>query len=194
MWWDAWKLALPPPRNPRVGERTVRRIHMAAKKKSAQRLRMGQTSARGTMRSPEVTSPASAGGPRLLSGDNPQIAKGEGDAPVREYLAALPGWKGDIGRRLDALIERAVPKVHRAVKWNSPMYSAAGSERFLSLHAYTNFMRVAFFRGALLRPLPPGASKQGDTRYFDVRQDDDLDEAQFIAWVKQARKLPGLKL
>ena len=132
--------------------------------------------------------------PRLLSGENPQIAKGEGDAPVQQYLDALPGWKGALGRRLDALIARAVPKVHRAVKWNSPMYSTGGTQRFLSMHAYANYMRVAFFRGALLRPLPPGPSKQKDVRYFDVREHDDLDEAQFIAWVRQASKLPGEKL
>lgn len=168
------------------------RIGMTARKKAATGSAPSAASKRAGQTSPVAK--ASTTRPRLLSGDNPQITKGEGDAPVREYLDALPGWKGDIGRRLDTLIARAVPTVHRAVKWNSPLYSTGGSERFLSLHAFTNFMRVAFFRGALLSPLPPGPSKQGETRYFDVRQHDDLDEKQFIAWVTQASKLPGVKL
>jgi hypothetical protein len=132
--------------------------------------------------------------PALLSGGNPQIPKGEGDAPVKAYLKAMPGWKRDVGRRLDALIERASPGVHKAVKWNSPFYGVEGDGWFLNFHCFTSFVRVAFFRGASLRPLPAGVSKLKDVRYLDIRQDDEFDEAQFIAWVKQARRLPGQKM
>lgn len=135
--------------------------------------------------------------PRLLSGGNPQIAKAEGDAPVQAYIAAMPGWKGDLGHRLDALIVRAVPGIRKAVKWNSPFYGSPQRQGhddagwFLSFHCFTNYVKVAFFRGASLRPLPPGASKQKDVRYLDIREGDTLDEAQFIGWVKQAGRLPG---
>jgi hypothetical protein len=129
--------------------------------------------------------------PKLLAGGNPQIAKADGDAPVRAYIAALPGWKRDVGRLLDAIVKRAVPDVRKAVKWNSPFYGVEGRGWFLSFHAYTNFVKVAFFRGASLRPLPPGESQSKDVRYLDVRQDDDLDEAQLAKWVRQAAKLPG---
>ena len=128
--------------------------------------------------------------PKLLAGGNPQIAKGYGDAPVQAYIAAMPGWKRDVGRRLDALIARAVPNVYKAVKWNSPFYGIEGNGWFLSFHCYTNYIKVAFFHGASLRPRPPGASKQKEVRYLDVR-DEELDEAQFVDWVKQASKLPG---
>ena len=131
--------------------------------------------------------------PTLLSGGNPQIAKAEGDAPVQAYIAAMPGWKSDLGRRLDALIERTVPGVTKAVKWNSPFYGIEGNGWFLSFHCYTNYIKVAFFRGAALRPRPPGASKQKEVRYLDVR-DEELDEAQFVDWVKQASKLPGERM
>jgi hypothetical protein len=131
--------------------------------------------------------------PKLLAGGNPQIAKGYGDAPVQAYLAAIPGWKRDAGRRLDALIARAVPDVYKAVKWNSPFYGIEGNGWFLSFHCYTNYIKVAFFRGTSLRPRPPGASRQPDVRYLDVR-DEELDEAQFVDWVKQASKLPGVRM
>jgi hypothetical protein len=127
----------------------------------------------------------------LLAGGNPRIAKAEGDAPVQAYVAALPGWKRDVGRRLDALVVRAVPGVRKAVKWNSPLYGVEGKGWFLSLHAFTHYVRVAFFRGAALRPLPPGTSTNEDTRYFDVREGEALDEAQLAKWVKQAAALPG---
>jgi hypothetical protein len=130
---------------------------------------------------------------KLLSGGNPQIAKGYGDAPVQAYIAAIPGWKRDLGRRLDALIARTVPNVYKAVKWNSPFYGIEGNGWFLSFHCYTNYIKVAFFRGASLRPRPPGASKQKEVRYLDVRNEE-LDEAQFVDWVKQARKLPGERM
>ena len=127
----------------------------------------------------------------LLSGGNPQIAKGEGDAPVKAYLAAMPGWKRKLGRRLDSLIVQAVPKVQKAVKWNSPFYGLEGEGWFLSFHCFTHYVKVTFFDGAALRPLPPGTSKQEAVRYLDIREDDNFDERQFADWVKQASKLPG---
>ena len=131
--------------------------------------------------------------PKLLSGDNPQIAKGRGDAPVRAYIAAIPGWKRDVARRLDALIARTIPGVCKAVKWNSPFYGIEDGSWFLSFHCYTNYIKVAFFRGASLRPRPPGESKQQEVRYLDVRAGR-LDEAQFVDWVEQASKLPGQRM
>ena len=128
--------------------------------------------------------------PKLLAGGNPQIAKGEGDAPVQAYIAAMPGWKREVGRRLDALIARTVPGVRKAVKWNSPFYGVEDGVWFLSFHCYTKYVKVAFFRGAALRPVPPGESKHKDVRYLDIREDQ-LDEAQLAAWVKQASQLPG---
>jgi hypothetical protein len=130
-------------------------------------------------------------GVALLSGGNPQIAKADGDAPLQAYIAAMPGWKRDLGARLDALIVRSVPNVHKAVKWNSPMYGIDGQGWFLSFHVFTRFVKVTFFRGASLRPLPPGPSKDKDTRYLDIHEGDDLDEAQITSWVKQAAALPG---
>ena len=127
----------------------------------------------------------------LLAGGNPQIAKGEGDAPVKAYIAAMPGWKRDIGRRLDALIVCTVPGVRKAVRWNSPFYGVEGQGWFLSLHCFTDYVKVAFFRGALLSPLPPGESKQKDVRYLDIREDDTFDEALFAGWLEQASRLPG---
>jgi hypothetical protein len=132
--------------------------------------------------------------PVLLSGGNPQIPKGEGDAPVKAYLAAMPGWKRDVGRRLDALIVRTVPGVRKAVKWNSPFYGAGDEGWFLSFHCMTKYIKVAFFRGTSLRPPPPGASKQKEVRYLDVYEDEPLDEARFAAWVKQASRLPGERM
>jgi hypothetical protein len=132
--------------------------------------------------------------PVLLSGGNPQIAKGYGDAPVQAWIAALPGWKGELGRRLDALIERTVPGVQKAVKWNSPMYGIEGQGFFLGIHVFAKYVKVAFFRGASLRPVPPGQSRQKDVRYLDIREGDQLDEARLAAWVKQASQLPGERM
>ena len=129
--------------------------------------------------------------PQLLSGGNPQIAKADGDVPVQAYIAAMPGWKRDVGRRLDALIVRAVPGVHKAVKWNSPMYGIEGQGWFLSVHTFTKYVKVAFFRGSSLRPVPPGESKSPETRYLDIREHDPLDDAQLTAWIRQAAALPG---
>ena len=137
-----------------------------------------------------------AGGARkvkLLSGGNPQIAKGDGDAPVQAYIAAMPGWKRDLGARLDALIVRNVPGVQKAVKWNSPLYGIEGDGWFISLHCYAKFVKVAFFRGTSLKPVPPGPSKTKETRYLNLGQGE-LDEAQFTDWVKQASRLPGEKM
>jgi hypothetical protein len=127
---------------------------------------------------------------KLLSGGNPQIAKADGDAPVQAYIAALPGWKRTIAKRLDALIVRNVPNVRKAVKWNSPFYGIEGQGWFLSFHTFTRYVKVAFFRGASLRPVPPGASKSKDARYMDIHQGE-LDEAQMARWVKQSAALPG---
>ncbi len=138
--------------------------------------------------------PAAAEKPVLLSGGNPQIAKGYGDAPVQAYTAAMPGWKRPIGQRLDALIVRAIPGVSKAVKHNTPLYGIEGQGWFLSFHCFTKYVKVAFFRGVSLSPLPPGPSKQKDVRYLDIHEDDQLDEAQFADWVKQASQLPGERL
>jgi hypothetical protein len=143
------------------------------------------------------TAPASEqqeGKPVLLSGGNPQIAKSYGDAPVQAYIAAMPGWKSELGRRLDALIETAVPDVYKAVKWNSPFYGIEGEGWFMSYHCFDRYVKVAFFRGTSLKPEPPGKSKQKEVRYLDIHETDALDEAQFADWVKQARALPGEKM
>src|SRR5687767_15657110 len=139
------------------------------------------------------TQPGKTGEPVLLSGGNPQIAKGYGDAPVQAYIAAMPGWKRELGRRLDALVTRTVPNVHKAVKWNSPFYGIEGQGWFLSYHCFARYIKVAFFRGTSLRPVPPGESKHKEVRYLDIYEGE-LDEAQFVTWVKQASQLPGEKL
>ncbi len=141
-----------------------------------------------------MTKTAKPAKPKLLSGGNPQIAKAYGDAPAQAYIAAMPGWKSAVGQRLDALIPRTVPGVHKAVKYNSPLYGIEGQGWFLGIHVFTNYVKVAFFRGASLRPIPPGKSKQKEVCYLDIHEDDKLDEKQFTAWVKQASKLPGEKL
>ncbi len=130
---------------------------------------------------------------RLLSGGNPQIAKGYGDAPVQAYIAAMPGWKKEVGKKLDAIITRTVPKVMKAVKWNSPMYGMEEKHFFLGIHVFDKYIKVAFFMGAHLKPMPPDTSKQKNVRYLNVREGE-LDEAQFADWVKQASKLPGEKM
>jgi hypothetical protein len=127
----------------------------------------------------------------VLSGGNPRIAKADGDAPVQAYIAGMPGWKRDLGKRLDALIVRNVPNVRKAVKWNSPLYGIEGQGWFLGLHTFTHYVKVAFSRGRSLRPVPPGASKSKDTRYIDIHESDEFDEAQMANSVKQAAALPG---
>lgn len=132
--------------------------------------------------------------PTLLSGGNPQIAKGEGEGPVQAYIAAMPGWKQAVGRRLDTLITDAVPSLRKAVKWNSPFYGVEEKTWFLSFHVYARYVKVAFFKGAALDPLPPGGSRQKDVRYLDIHEQDTLDEGLFTAWVMQASRLPGERM
>lgn len=132
--------------------------------------------------------------PKLLSGGNPQIPKGDGDGPVQAYIAATPGWKRPLVERLDAVITKTVPGVRKAVKWNSPFYGAPDAEGwFLSLHGFDRYVKVTFFRGTDLTPIPPGTSKQKDVRYLDIREGE-LDEAQFTDWVAQASRLPHERL
>ncbi|QOF69795.1 DUF1801 domain-containing protein [Aminobacter sp. SR38] len=132
--------------------------------------------------------------PKLLSGGNPQIAKGYGDAVLQSYIDAMPGWKQDVGRRIDALVTAVVPDVVKAVKWNSPFYGMEKDVWFLGFHCMSRYVKVAFFKGAQLVPLPPGASKQADVRYLDIYEDRRFDEAQFSDWVRQASALPGEKM
>jgi hypothetical protein len=134
--------------------------------------------------------PKAGAKPKLLAGGNPQIAKADGDAPVQAYIAAMPGWKSEVGRRLDALIVRSVPDVRKAVRYNSPFYGSKDQGWFLNVHCFTKFVKVTFFDGASLRPVPPGAGKDKKARWVDIHEDE-LDEAQLAAWVKQASKLPG---
>ena len=129
--------------------------------------------------------------PKLLSGGNPQIPKGDGDAPVQAYIEAMPGWKQDVGRRLDALIERAVPNVQKAVRWNSPFYGVEGQGWFTSYHCFTKYIKVTFFDGTSLDPVPPVESKDDNVRYFHIHEDDELDEKLLTKWMKQASRLPG---
>lgn len=132
--------------------------------------------------------------PKLLSGGNPQIPLGYGEAPVRAYIAAMPGWKRKVGRKLDSLIVEAVPNVHKAVKWNTPFYGIEGQGWFVGFHCITKYVKVAFFKGKSLRPMPPVESKQKDVRYYHIHEDDQIDEAQFKDWVKQASQLPGERM
>ncbi|HYD72044.1 MAG TPA: DUF1801 domain-containing protein [Candidatus Binatia bacterium] len=131
--------------------------------------------------------------PRLLSGGNPQIAKGYGDAPIKAYIAAVPDWRRDVVKRMDAIITRAVPGVKKAVKWNSPLYGMEEGLWFLSVHVYARYVKVTFFKGASLKPPPEGKSKYPQIRHYDVHEGQ-LDEKQFAAWIKQASKLPGEKM
>jgi hypothetical protein len=133
-------------------------------------------------------------GPRLLSGDNPQIAKAYGNAPVRAYVAAIPGWKRKVAREVDALVTRTVPGVKKAVKWNSPFYGVEPGHWFLSFHCFTNYLKLSFFRGTSLTPMPPGTSKVKNVRYLDIREDEPVDTTRLAAWIKQASQLPGEKL
>ncbi|MFA7679937.1 MAG: DUF1801 domain-containing protein [Pigmentiphaga sp.] len=131
--------------------------------------------------------------PRLLSGGNPQIPLGYGNEPVQAYIDAMPDWKSGVGRRIDALVEKTVPGVVKAVKWNSPFYGNETDVWFLSLHCFTKYIKIAFFRGALLQPMPPVASKSGEVRYLHVYEDG-FDETQFTDWLRQASALPGERM
>jgi hypothetical protein len=148
-------------------------------------------SARKAAATPAASRGISNKGPVLLSGGNPQIAKADGDAPVQAYIAAMPGWKSEMGHRLDSLIERAVPKVRKAVRWNSPFYGVEGNGWFLGIHCFTKYVQVTFLNGTSLKPMPPKGSKHPNVRYLDILEDEVFDEKQFTAWVKQASKLPG---
>jgi hypothetical protein len=151
----------------------------------------GKTSKKSAKVAKKAAEPGAAKPVKLLSGGNPQIAKGDGDAPVAAYIAAMPGWKREVGRWLDALIVRNVPNMRKAVKWNSPFYGVEGQGWFLNLHCFTKYIKVAFFRGKSLQPVPPGESKHKEVRYVDLHEDDPLDEEQMATWVKQAAALPG---
>lgn len=144
-------------------------------------------------KAPKKTAATRAPEPTLLAGGNPQIAKADGDAPVQAYIAAMPGWKRDVGRRLDALVERTVPGVRKAVRWNSPFYGVEGKGWFLDVHCLTRYVKIAFFRGTSLRPVPPVASKKEGVRYFHVHEDDPFDEELLGRWIRQASKLPGVE-
>jgi hypothetical protein len=175
-----------------VAKRTSKISAKAARKAAAKRVAAKAAKPRKTApkAAPKPQSHRAAK-PALLAGGNPQTAKADGDAPVQAYIAAMPGWKRDVGRRLDALIARTVPGVRKAVKWNSPFYGIEGQGWFLGLHCFTKYVKVAFFRGSSLRPVPPGASKSKDTRYLNILEDDSLDEQLVGSWIKQAAALPG---
>lgn len=137
--------------------------------------------------------PANSEQPRLLSGGNPQIPKGDGDAPVQAYIDAMPGWKHDVGRELDALIERNVPDVRKAVRWNSPFYGVEDRGWFMTFHCFAKYVKVAFLRGSSLHPLPPVESKDEDTRYVHIHENEELDDDLLSTWIRQASGLPGWK-
>ncbi|WP_114952432.1 DUF1801 domain-containing protein [Sphingosinicella terrae] len=149
------------------------------------------TKTKTTVKRPSPAGAEKTGKPVLLSGGNPQIPKGDGDAPVQAYIAALPGWKSEAGRRLDTLVERTVPGVRKAVKWNSPFYGVEGQGWFLAVHAFNRYLKLTFFRGAQLDPLPPVGSKDPNTRYVHIEEDEAVDEAQLADWIEQAAKIPG---
>lgn len=137
---------------------------------------------------------AQQGSPKLLAGGNPQIPKGYGNEPVQAYIAAMPGWKSEVGRKLDVLVERCVPNVAKAVKWNTPLYGVEGQGWFLGLHCFTKYVKLTFFRGVSLDPVPPENSKMPETRYLHIHETDEWNEAQLATWVRQASALPGEKL
>jgi hypothetical protein len=177
-------------------ERMMTESKAKPKAKSTSRASKPRKSATRSKSTPKAGTKAKPGASearpvKLLAGGNPQIAKADGDAPVQAYIAAMPGWKSGVGRWLDALIVRNVPNVRKAVKWNSPLYGIEGQGWFLGFHVFTHYVKVTFFRGTSLRPVPPGASKDKNTRYLDIREGDELDEAQMATWVKQAAALPG---
>ena|SRR3989339_797226 len=150
---------------------------------------VNKTSKKSKQTATKTPAPQSGAKPILLTGGNPQIAKAKGDAPVQAYIAAMPGWKSEVGQRLDSLIQRTLPEVRKAVKWNSPFYGVEGHGWFLSFRCLTKYIKVAFFHGAALQPLPPGESTQQKVRYLDIYENDPLDEAQFADWLKQASEL-----
>ena len=167
---------------------------MAARKKTSPKAATKKRAGSAKTKARPAKKPRAGGAadePTLLSGGNPQIPKGDGDAPVQAYIAAMPGWKRDVGRRLDALVERTVPDVRKAVRWNSPFYGVAGRGWFLSFHCFTRYVKVVFLRGTSLDPLPPVASKQAGTRYVHIHEGERLDEERLTSWIRQASELPG---
>ncbi|MEX0715562.1 MAG: DUF1801 domain-containing protein [Planctomycetaceae bacterium] len=170
-------------------KQTAKKSAKAAKKAAAGRGAAKRAEPRAA--APKSPSRTAAKRVKLLSGGNPQIAKGDGDAPVQSYIAAMPGWKRDVGRRLDALIERTVPAVRKAVRWNSPFYGIEGQGWFLSFHCITRYIKVAFFRGTSLRPMPPIESKHEEVRYFHIHENEAIDEERVASWIRQAAELPG---
>lgn len=165
---------------------------MPPKSKMAEPKAKGPSLASKPRQSATKTPGAAVNPVKLLSGGNPQIAKADGDAPVQAYIAAMPGWKSDLGKRLDALIVSNVPNVRKAVRWNSPFYGLEGRGWFLSFHVLTRYVKVTFFQGVSLQPLPPGGTpKSKESRWIDIYEDDELDEALMANWVKQAAALPG---
>jgi hypothetical protein len=171
--------------------KTSKKWAKVAKKAAAKRVAAKAAKPRKALAKSSARKPTKAATPAFLAGGNPQIAKADGDAPVQAYIAAMPGWKRDVGRRLDALIVSTVPNVRKAVRWNSPFYGMEGQGWFLNFHCFTKYVKVAFFRGTSLRPLPPGESKTKDTRYLDIHEDDQLDEQLAASWIRQASELPG---
>ena len=151
---------------------------------------VGKTSKKSTKVAEKSVAQKTGEEPVLLSGGNPQVAKGDGDAPVQAYIAAMPGWKSDVGRRLDELIVRTVPDVQKAVRWNSPWYGVEGEGWFLSYHVFTRYIKVTFLNGAFLQPVPPGAGKDKDSRWVDIYEGE-LDVEQMATWVRQAAALLG---
>jgi hypothetical protein len=180
-----------------VAERASKKSAQVAKKPAAKRARAQAAKPRKAAATPSARRSKAVAKPKLLAGGNPQIAKADGDAPVEAYIGAMPGWKSAVGRRLDALIVCTVPGVRKAVKWNSPFYGSPwrqGQGWFLSFHCFTRYVKVTFFRGTSLRPVPPGESKHKEVRYLDIHEHNPLDEAQFARWVKQASQLPGERM
>ncbi|MCC6784323.1 MAG: DUF1801 domain-containing protein [Planctomycetes bacterium] len=166
----------------------------AAKAKSTAKRKVTakrKTTAKPATRAKPARKTTAESAPVLLSGGNPQIGKADGDAPVQAYIAAMPGWKGEVGRRLDALVERVVPQVKKAVRWNTPFYGVEGAGWFLAYHCITRYVKVSFFRGTSLAPMPPVASKQAEVRYLHIHEGEAIDEALVASWIAQAAALPG---
>jgi hypothetical protein len=188
----ASKSSRKPANRKRKAARPRKKLRKTVRKRVRKRVQKARKSARKLARTSNARAPAK---PVLLSGGNPQVPKGTGDAPVQAYIAAMPGWKRNIGLRLDALIARTVPGVRKAVKWNSPFYGAGLEEQgwFLSFHCFTHYVKVTFFRGTSLRPVPPGESKHRDVRYLDIREGE-FDEARLALWVEEASLLPGERM
>lgn len=179
---------------PRKASTAKKAVTRTAKKTAAKAAKKSAAGNKPAARKMGQRKPLKAGksGVVLLAGGNPQIAKADGDAPVQAYIAAMPGWKSDLGRRLDALITRTVPDVQKAVRWNSPFYGVEGKGWFVTFHCLTRYVKVTFFKGTALKPLPPGATERsGESRWIDIYEDDELDEAQLARWVKQAASIPG---